>query len=220
MKSNDNLFIKILKSIRTIVVTLISWSGGTKIYEFLNHKINVTIIIGLVAILIHVIIELIINFVSRKITKINVLFGNKNKFYDSEFKLIKDSFVDDVAKITLRITVEGNISNMKNRFIDINFPSRTLFTLEADDQSGKTLEFDINDGDNVLRVFLPCGTQKDAKFIYFIKIKLTKNTELINFDNGVTMCLNSSQQKRKLYSYLLKTFGLELKWNKLSADAE
>lgn len=95
----------------------------------------------------------------------------------------------------------------------------TLFTLEEDDQTGKTLQFKIDDGENILRVFLPNGTQKNAKFVYFIRVKLTKNTEMINFDNGVIMYLMSDQQKRNTFGWLSKKFGLELKWNKLSADA-
>lgn len=220
MVSKNSLFIKILKSIRASAVSLLSWFLGMKLYDFFSHKFSLTAIIAIVAILIHIVLECIINYIAKKTTKVTVLFGHKNKFYESDFKISKDSFVDDVAKITLRVTVEGNIANVNNKFVEIRFPSRTLFTLEADDQPGKTLDFTIDDGENILRIVLPSGTQENAKFVYIIKIKLTKNTEMINFDNGVMMYLMSHQQNGKIRSWILNKIGLELKWNKLSADAE
>ncbi|MBZ5946020.1 hypothetical protein [Leuconostoc gasicomitatum] len=220
MINNKALIKNILKSIRASVITLMSWFIGNKIYEFFNDKINLTLIIAVIAIVINALFEFIINFISKKTTKVTVLFGCKSKFYESEFKLLKESFVEDVTKITLKITVEGNISNVNNKFIDIHFPSRTLFTLEADDQSGKTLNFKIDDGENTLQVFLPNGTQRNAKFVYSIKIKLTKNTEVINFDNGAMLYLKSEPQTRKKYDWLVEKNILELRWNKLSADAE
>ena len=222
MESNVGVLLKILSAIRTTVITLISWAIGTCVKNQWLPKFSVTVLIAIFAVLLHIILEIIIYIFSKYHTKISILFGVKNKHFNSEFKLVDSHFVDDVAKISIKITIEGSIKRVSRDWIKIALPERTLFTLEADkeDQGGKTLDFEVDDSANVLWIKMPKGVQKNARFSYLVFIRLTKNTTPINFENGSTVGITAGINEKAKKWYQFSNLNVQLSWNRLSADTE
>lgn len=186
MYNSKEKWFSFFKTLKTPLITVLAIIVAELIHKHFNF--NMTLIVAIIALIMNAVFEFIFVKVSLWFTKITVLFGKKNQFFENEFNVSQDNLNDGILKLAIQITIHGDMKNVEDREISIEFPGPTLFTLEKDDQtSNEQLQFDIDEATNIMKVMMPRGGQTGADFSFYIRVKLTQSSPLIQCKNAIAV---------------------------------